>query len=182
MPEEWRLITGWPYEVSNLGHVRTIDRMVTQKSRTGRIISFFKRGRALKLGTDKNGYLIFKLCEHGIRKSVRVQRLVCEAFHGMPPSTEHEAAHNNGVRTDNRADNLRWATGKENAADLRAHGTHREGERRYNARLTEDAVREIRATYGNVAGATIVTLGRKYGVSSQTIQKAATRRIWKHVP
>lgn len=64
------------------------------------------------LGTSLNG------------RRYLVHRLVCEAFHGPAPEATMDVAHNNGNRTDNRAENLRWATRAENIADQRKHGTH----------------------------------------------------------
>ena len=43
-----------------------------------------------------------------------VHRLVCRAFHGDPPREGMVVDHINGVTTDNRAENLRWLTNREN--------------------------------------------------------------------
>jgi hypothetical protein len=53
-----------------------------------------------------------------------VHRLMCEAFHGPPPSDDAVVRHLNGIRTDNRPENLRWGTPAENTADMLRHGTH----------------------------------------------------------
>lgn len=47
-------------------------------------------------------------------KTYKVHRLVCEAFHGPAPSSKHIVLHLNEEPTDNRAENLRWGTRKEN--------------------------------------------------------------------
>lgn len=47
-------------------------------------------------------------------KTYKVHRLVCEAFHGPAPTTKHIVLHLNEEPTDNRAENLRWGTRKEN--------------------------------------------------------------------
>jgi hypothetical protein len=46
--------------------------------------------------------------------NLKVHRLVCEAFHGPPPSPKAVVIHLNEIGTDNRAKNLKWGTQKEN--------------------------------------------------------------------
>ena len=48
------------------------------------------------------------------RKTYRVHQLVCEAFHGPRPSPSHIVLHLNEEASDNRPENLRWGTRKEN--------------------------------------------------------------------
>jgi len=52
--------------------------------------------------------LVYKL------KNYKVHRLVCEAFHGSPPSENSVVIHINECATDNRPCNLKWGTQKEN--------------------------------------------------------------------
>lgn len=47
-------------------------------------------------------------------KNYKIHRLVCEAFHGQPPSKDHIVLHLNENPGDNRPENLRWGTRKEN--------------------------------------------------------------------
>src|SRR5690348_15132724 len=105
---EWRAIRDWPeYEVSDDGQVR---RVVGGGPAA-------KVGRVLKPGKNLYGYHFVVLYQTPRKRMSLISRLVCEAWHGPPPTPKHEAAHWNGVRTDNRPSNLRWATGAENAAD-----------------------------------------------------------------
>lgn len=72
-----------------------------------------RSNRILKPATDKFGYLYYVLCVNGKRVTVKAHRLVAMAF---IPNKENKPTvdHINGIRTDNRASNLRWATNKEN--------------------------------------------------------------------
>lgn len=75
---------------------------------------FSKRAnKVLKPATDKYGYLYYVLCVEGNRKTVKAHRLVAMSF---VPNTENKPAidHINGIKTDNRACNLRWVTNREN--------------------------------------------------------------------
>jgi hypothetical protein len=64
--------------------------------------------------------------DDGRARNIAVHVSVCRAFHGEKPTPLHEVRHLNGDPLDNRPENLRWGTRKENAADMRAHGTHHE--------------------------------------------------------
>ena len=62
----------------------------------------------------KNGYKTVVLLVDGKHKMIGVHRLVCDAFHGAPPSSEYQPDHINGDKTDNRPSNLEWVLPKTN--------------------------------------------------------------------
>lgn len=105
----------------------------------------------------------------------QVHVAVCEAFHGPRPEGHH-AAHGDGDKTRNRADNLAWKTPLQNAADKIVHGTQPHGVVHHNAKLTDDAVRDIRSTTGPQAD-----MMRKYGVSQQLVSQIRNGKGWPHV-
>jgi hypothetical protein len=128
-----------------------------------------------------SGYRQFGLNHRdGGKRVVRSNRLVCEAFHGPPPSDNSQAAHRNGLRSDNREENLYWASPKENMGDQAKHGTKRFGETHHNAKLSEDNVRSIRASYSGIKGE-VSALARQFGVDRKCIHYIVTREKWKHV-
>jgi len=71
----------------------------------------------------RNGYPSVALSQGGVVTKLYVHRLVLLAFWGQPLPGE-EACHNNGDRTDNRLENLRWDRHGSNMDDAVAHGTH----------------------------------------------------------
>src|SRR6516164_11851118 len=73
--------------------------------------------------------------------------LVCEAWHGRPPTEKHQVAHWDGNKANNHFGNLRWATPQENSHDCVRQGIDPVGVRKGRAKLSEADVREIRATY-----------------------------------
>ena len=165
---EWRQVEGFPdYSVSSDGEIRGKGRWGEQKV----LRKFFMKGRA--------PYAYVNLYRDGKMSTRRVSVVVCETFYGPRPSSAHEAAHGNGIHDDDRAENLRWATRHENAADRKLHGTQVCGVKANLAKLTEDAVREIRrcpARYG-----VVVELARKFGVHPHTISEVRLGRTWSHV-
>lgn len=118
MNERWVPVHGWAefYEVSDLGRVRSLDRIDTLGRR--------KRGRILRLQKHPGGYRGVSFCGNGVKdKRYFVHRLVAAAFHGPPPDGYH-ACHGNGDPADNRASNLRWDTVSGNHLDKARHGTN----------------------------------------------------------
>lgn len=175
LPEEWRPIEGWPYEVSDLGRVRR----ATNAYRRGYVM--MPAGRVLRPMSTRHGYLFVNLFnDRHIKKTFLVHRIVCAAFHGAPPTTLHEVAHWDGDRTNNYAGNLRWATSAENSADLIRHGHSTRGSRQKTAKLTEDQVLEIRRLA--VSGITQTTIAARFGVSRSRIANIKTRRDWAWLP
>ena len=92
------------------------------------------------------GYLHASLQGDGRRKTMAVHRWVALAFHGPCPHA-HQVAHCNGVRTDNRPINLRYATREENHADRECHGTVYRGQRSPKAKLTNKQALHIRRRF-----------------------------------
>lgn len=113
MEEIWKDIKGWEgyYQVSNIGRVRSLDRIVKSAR-------FEKRckGQILKLRYDKDGYLTVHLrnAEKGENRLMKVHRLVADAFIFNLDIFRDSIDHINGKRDDNRVENLRWCTVKEN--------------------------------------------------------------------
>jgi hypothetical protein len=110
-----------------------------------------------------------------------VNRLVCRAFHGEPPSPKHEAAHNDGNPSNNRRENLRWATHTENCADKKIHGTENppRGEKQGRSKLSSEDVKTIRQRLANGEG--VASISRDFAVWHGTIGAIKAGRNWAHV-
>ena len=89
------------------------------------------------------------------------------------------ALHHCDVRPCVNPEHLFLGTNRENLRDMVNKGRQLRGERNVQSKLTEDDVREMRIA--NAGGESLASLGRRYGVSYTTIQKAVQRRSWGHV-
>lgn len=131
--EEWKTVEGYEgyYEVSNLGRVRSLDRRIMRSN--GMKQSF--KGRTLKPGKVKNGYLTVALLKKGVQKTHLIHVLVAKAF--LSPYGEC-VNHKDGNKTNNNVLNLEWCTNSGNV--LHAYRTglrkrqHRYGESNSNAK------------------------------------------------
>lgn len=120
--EKWLPVAGYEgqYEVSDLGRVRGLERIVKAKLGSQRR----QRALVLRAGLGGTGYYFVRLTKNAIGKSYAVHRLVLQAFVGPCPEGM-EACHNNGIATDNRLENLRWDTAQSNSHDQFEHRTQR---------------------------------------------------------
>lgn len=141
-------------------------------------------GRQLRLFPNKQGYLRINVYERvdGVPKwkQLSVHILVCEAFHGPKPEWAELVAHADGVPGNAHAENLRWATYKENEADKRQHGRSLLGERHHQAKLSPEDARQIRAD--RAAGTPLRTLSERYGVGLSQVSRIARGESWGHLP
>lgn len=155
MSEEiWRDITGYEglYQVSNCGRVK----------------SFYHGGRILKQSL-KRGYMFVELYLNTNGKIHIVHRLVAQAF--IPnPLNKLEVNHINGIKTDNRVENLEWVTRSENeqhAYDTGlAHGMR--GENNLNAKLTNEQARYIRENPDKLTGG---QLAKRFGITPISVSE-----------
>lgn len=104
-------------------------------------------------------------------------RAMCEMVNGPAPSENLQAAHTcgNGHLACVHPKHLYWATPKQNASDKITHGTSNRGDRHGNAKLTRDAVTDIRSNTTDSKD----QLAAKYGVTRATVNDVISGRRWK---
>lgn len=156
----WKEIEDCPnFEVSSDGEVRGLS----------------AKGELLVRGQSKgsHGYLMVNLrYADGRKGSETVHSLVCRVFHGKRP-TRADACHIDGNKENNRSDNLRWGSRKENINDQKIHGTFGwHGIRK----LRESDVLEISKSEDST-----IVLAKKYGVSISRIYGIKCGRDYQEI-
>lgn len=96
------------YQISNLGNIKSLSRKC--KMRYGFYIS---KEFLLKHTKNSKGYIQTCLRKDNIDKNVLFHRLVAEVFISNPLNKK-EVNHINGIKNDNRVENLEWCTRTEN--------------------------------------------------------------------
>lgn len=168
MDEEWRSINMYEgkYEISSLGRVRSISS---------------SRGKILKQGINKGGYLHVGLFHKGFASTQKIHRLVAIAF--LPNSNFYIAVnHVDGDKKNNCVSNLEWCTNSENTIHAFKIGLMKglKGSNNPMSKLTEVEVREIRLLY-STNKFTLLELGSRYNVKYNTISRIINYKVYKDV-
>ena len=128
--EIWQDIPGYGnhYQASNLGNIRSKDRIVEKFSYfANKIVQQKYKGKLLNpTKSNKLGHLSVHLGSNKQKWTLSVHRLILETFVGQCPDGM-ECCHNNGIANDNRIENLRWDTHENNNKDRKRHGTYKTG-------------------------------------------------------
>ena len=165
MTETWKAIAGFEdlYEVSDLGRVKSLNYNHTGKE------------KILKPGKTHGGYLMVNLCKDGHGKTVKVHRLVAEAFIPNPNNLE-TVNHKDEVKTNNTVSNLEWMSRVDNVAYSRPQFTKR------SVQMFDKYTGELLATFTSTMEAERLTGINHGGISSCCLgkYKSAGGYIWRY--
>jgi len=175
--EEWAAIEGFEglYEISDLGRVRSIDRIQInskgiQRRDKGRILTLVDRG---------NDYLFVSLSKNNKKHNFSVHTGVAQAF--IPnPENRPQVNHKDGDKRNNVKTNLEWATAQENSIHAFENNLRIsvKGESHGGNKLTEMQVLEIRRMSTNSSHQSIADM---FDVSRSAVSKIVRRDMWKHI-
>ena len=179
--EIWKPISGYEgfYEVSNLGRIRSLERIVECSDGRKRKI----KDRTLKGSSYSGGYSGVTLHKDGCAKFVNIHRIVAEAFVPNPLEKE-EVNHKDENPSNNHASNLEWVTCKENIN----YGTRTERARKAIVEAQGRAVRqlsidgELVAEYESLSAACNATGTHVSNITkcAKGVYKTAGGYIWKY--
>lgn len=180
--EIWRDILGFGlYQASQMGRIRwSPDAPVPKHDHKARL------GRVLRGSKDERGYAQVIVKREGKATTTKVARLIALAFMGRRQENE-QINHINGVKSDNRVENLEYVTASENVRHAYAHGLvvipkgkkNRHSGANRPRKLTEDNVLAIRGRLKT--GEFARSIAPDYGVHETTINEIRRREIWAWV-
>lgn len=165
--EIWKDIIGYEgyYQISNLGNIKRFRKY---------------KSNILKPRINKRGYVQITLCKNSCTKTFRLHRLIAESFIDNPQK-KLQVNHINGIRHDNRLENLEWVTQNENMK----HAFNNKlaipliGEHQPNSKLKEKEVLEIKQRL--LFKESIISIANTYNVSKSTIGSIKSKRTWKYL-
>jgi len=159
--EKWLSLYDFPgYEVSNWGRVK-------------------KNGVIKKDNKPHNtGYLKLNLGLNGRGCGLYIHRAVWENFVQKIPNG-HNINHKNGIKTDNRLENLECVTLLDNIKHYKYNLCKYRGEKVNTSKLTEQKVKEIRKR--KTLGESSLILAKEFGVCRSTVNRLLTGCYWRHV-
>lgn len=167
---------GITHQISNMGRVKSLRRKGNKMDKV------LKPNKIRSSNDDPaNYYLLFHLTcnKENIYKLGHV--LVAEHFIDNPEN-KSQVNHKNGIKRDNRQDNLEWNTQVENLLhSYRELGRKKVvGVNHGLAKMTDDKVREARLIYTN-ENMSFRKLAGVYGISANTMASIIKKETWKHV-
>lgn len=162
LPNEiWVNLFSDKYKLSNLGRVK--------------IYSEYKPVALSTPSTDNSGYLIIGFRINNKSVHHRVHRIVAQHFIENPDNLP-VVHHKNGIKNDNRLENLEWCTHKHNLNSARKGKPGVLGEKHPFAKFTNKQVMEI--FNSNKTG---VELAKEFNVTTISISYIKTGKSWSHV-
>lgn len=159
----------WKYIPKSIGYY------ISDEGKVVRILN--GQIRTLKLGSHR-GYFRANIRYKGPEKRMKpelIQRLMLIAFVGEPPLGA-EAAHLNGDRQDNRIQNLKWCSSKENNSHKKAHGTYLYGSLVPTSKLTDRHVKQIKVLAS--MGFFHREIGRVFKINQSNVTRIINGERW----
>lgn len=169
------------YEVSNLGGIRSVDRIVThRRGKLDKPHNTMYRGKVLKQKIDKYGYATVCIMINGKRKYTTVHRLVALSFIPNPDNLP-QVNHKDTNKLNNSVGNLEWVTALGNITHAIDNGLQKyaSGEGLPQTALTQVEVATVKKLLS--LGKTQISIAEKFNVNKNVIWRISKGLSWKKV-
>jgi len=172
--EVWKKVNGYNgiYEVNRRGEVRSVTHFLEGRKGSGK-----QTGRILKQQKSIKGYMRVSLSLNNNRFNTSAHRLVALSF--IPnPENKPQVNHKNGIKDDNRAENLEWCTNSENQIHAIKKNLikHNKAENHPNSKLTN--IQVLKARKLSRIGYSNRFLAITYGVSSTAMSNILNNKSY----
>lgn len=178
MAEIWKAVVGYEgfYEVSNLGRVRSLSRLV--RTYGGR--EWMSKERIMKLTPVKDkGYLVVSLRVDGDGERRYVHDLVLCAFVGPRPNEQAHCCHGTAGPGVNTVENLRWDTPQANVMDKHRDGTMQIGEQHWKNVYSEAQIKKAKELLST--GLAPMEVSKALDIHVATVRQVKSGRQWAHL-
>lgn len=171
------------YHISNMGRLKILDRICFLNEKEQKFTRV-KREHISKGCDIDTWYPSHILVKNKSKKTVNIHRLVAEHFI-LNPLNLPQVNHKNGLKYDNKVENLEWCTAQENTIHAYVTGLTipLKGSKRYNAKINEEKAKEIkdflkkRINFKPTLGKT----AEIFGVSRSIVREIWEEKSWKHI-
>jgi hypothetical protein len=159
LKEEWREYNR--YQVSNYGKVIN------------------KHGKSLSMKADMHGYICTSITDYNGDRIKGMHRIIATVFIPNPLNLP-EVNHKDGIKSNNRVDNLEWCTKKHNMKHRSEVLGCMVGTDNPTNKLTEEQVLEIYNLCKNT-DIKYKDIAKMYGVIPEEVNRIAFGVVWKHL-
>lgn len=170
--EIWKDVPGYEgkYKISNKGNLIKLSH-------------YSKKGRYYPesiVPTFKNykGYIQIYLFDNNQRKTTTIHRLIAKAFISNPDNKD-QINHKNGIKDDNRIENLEWCNQSENMRHAFDTGLKEglPGEKNGRATLSQETVDLVKTKYNN--GEKLPDISKELNISLGKLRTIIYGLSWK---
>lgn len=182
--EMWKPIIDFEgqYEVSDMGRIKYVPKTIMRfRKDTLKSHSTSLKGKTTNGYLNRKGYLVTKLWKDGNKKCVIMHRVVAINFIPNPYNLP-QVNHIDGVKTNNKVQNLEWCNNSHNIKHAYANGLmSRKGERQNTCKIKDADVLEIREFYSKNPKALLRIYADKLNITKTSVCRIIKRKTWCHI-